>query len=637
MKNGYYLSTYLYINQLAYLTKKELRHDQSVALWKKENEKIELVHYWELERVTGLKQHRRAFYDVQQAKTLINHLLEEYNLIMDDMVEVWGTPELDTVCDYHSIQDYNNLCYHSLCHLYSSMLMDTDIYYHDNMLSFAIDGAPDNLVDVDIENKEYYAGCYSENGEIKDMFPVYSPGVIWNLAKIRYNLREGSLMALASASQSKLFSYTLEDYLIANVKDMASVTDCVNEFFDYIDQLTEEDAGVKFNYLDSNFSFEDNKISMAIKVIQEYSLLIMCKNIDDAVEKHNIDVKNTYLCMSGGYALNCPTNSYLMNRYHFKGFVANPCVSDSGLALGIGLYAFYKKSENHYFEFKFDSAYYGDVDDSLQSVAETYSKYVVSVEKADYKKIVEDIKGAPIVWFNGRAESGPRSLGDRSLIADPRSEKAKDALNQVKIRQWWRPVAPIVLENKVKDWFDDSYKSPYMLHTFYVKEECASKVPAILHLDNSARVQTVTEKENKEIYELIRVFEEETNVPILCNTSLNDRGEPIINSIEEAFNFIIRKHIKVGYFNGYRVEFHNFDEYSETEPSKRKYDVDSYIDDETRKKQIEELNPFHVSDELLTVYVEHPRLYQTVDLKTKRGVRILEGIGKMRMARFHMD
>lgn len=114
MKDGYYLSTYLFINQLAYLADIDLRHDMNLSLWKKEKENITLLRYWELERFTGLKQHRRAFYDTRHAKLVINELLKPLGLSLDDMVEVWGTPQLQTNNTYHSINDYRDFSYHSV-------------------------------------------------------------------------------------------------------------------------------------------------------------------------------------------------------------------------------------------------------------------------------------------------------------------------------------------------------------------------------------------------------------------------------------------------------------------------------------------------------------------------------------------
>lgn len=636
MKDGYYLSTYLFINSLAYLTKKESRHDQSISLWKKEGADIKLIHYWELERVTGLKQHRRAFYSMEQAKEVINKLLETYNLSINDMVEIWGTPELDTSNDYHSVEENKALCYHSVCHLFSSLLMDTKLYQNENIIGLAVDGAPDNIIDLDIEKKNYYTGSYSQKGKIVDMFPIYSPGVLWGVAKEHYKLREGTLMALANASKSRLLNTKLKKYLIKNVNDMAEVIDDLFNLFDWIAGLKAEDVGKIFNEFDSNFSEKDNKISIAISEIQRCSIEIMEKNIDNIIEKYNINPEETYLAISGGYALNCPTNSHLMQKYKFKGFISTPFVSDAGLSMGIALYAFHKKMKGECFNFKFETPYYGNEDDALKNMLDKYKNYINSISELDYSIAIKDIEADPVVWFNGRSEVGPRALGNRSILADARNEKSKQLLNDIKQRQWWRPVAPMIMEEELDQWFEDAYPSPFMLHTFKIKKGKEKLVPAVAHLDNSARIQTVNSQTNLLIYNIMKKFKDTHQMPIICNTSLNDIEEPIIDTIEEAINFILRKKIKIGYINGHRVEFKNHEKFEETSPSKRRIEFDNYISEDKKRNLLKEMNPHNISDELLMTYVEHPRLYSKIDIRKEADIRLLEGVSKLRRSRFHM-
>ncbi|MHB1611053.1 MAG: hypothetical protein ACYCT0_05095, partial [Sulfobacillus sp.] len=158
MKDGFYLSTYLFINKLAHLTKIPLRHDQNLSLWRKEGNQIKLVHLWELERLTGFKQHDRAFFNVTQARQIINHLLDTYGLSMTDMEAIWGTPELQTDDDYRSLSDYPQVSYHSLCHLFSALLLDSRVFFEEDVIGLAADGAPDNVVDKSIEDKYYFCG-----------------------------------------------------------------------------------------------------------------------------------------------------------------------------------------------------------------------------------------------------------------------------------------------------------------------------------------------------------------------------------------------------------------------------------------------------------------------------------------------
>ena len=159
----------------------------------------------------------------------------------------------------------------------------------------------------------------------------------------------------------------------------------------------------------------------------------------------------------------------------------------------------------------------------------------------------------PVAWADGRAEVGPRALGHRSLLADPRRSATKDRLNEVKQRQWWRPVAPIVLEDQVGEWFDGGRRSPSMLETFAVRAERRDQVPAIAHLDGTARVQTLAPSDDEALYRAIQAFSATTGVPMLCNTSLNDKGEPIVATASQALNFCLRKGIGVAYLGGRRV------------------------------------------------------------------------------------
>ncbi len=601
MKDGYYLSTYLYINSLAYVEKVPLRHDQNLSLWKKSGTKIELVRYWELERITGLKQHERAFYNTKQAYEVIAKLLAKCNITLNDIVEIWGTPQLDTTKDYHSLEDYPELSYHSLCHLFSALLLDSNVFYNHDMITLAVDGAPDNVIDHDIEHKNYYCGCYSRNGEIIDVFPVYSPGVLWGLARDYFREREGTLMALASACNSKLYDHSLNEVWVKEKSNVSNVVDNLMDLFKYVERITVEDEGVIFNGFDTNFTEKENKISMVMKVIQEQSHKIIEANIDYILQKYNIHTPTTYLALSGGYALNCPTNSYLMNKYHFAGFIAPPCVNDSGLSLGTALYAFYKKMKNQKMNFYFKDAYYGDEDDTLNELPDFYQQFIDCFENIKYDQLVEDIVEFPVVWFQGSSEIGPRALGNRSIIADPRSPKSKDMLNKIKQRQWWRPVAPIILEEDINEWFEQAYPSPYMLHTFKLRESQKNKVSAIAHLDESARVQTINKDTNPQLYATLVKFKEKYGVPILCNTSLNDKGEPIINTIQEALNFALRKRIKVAYINGKRIQLKNHDQYGIQNPLNRPINFDNYLSEEQKKLIIKELNPHKVSGEQLLV------------------------------------
>jgi carbamoyltransferase len=197
-----------------------------------------------------------------------------------------------------------------------------------------------------------------------------------------------------------------------------------------------------------------------------------------------------------------------------------------------------------------------------EEVEKTLSKLGAKYVKLDYEELIsrvaKDLANEKTVgWFQGRMEFGPRALGGRSILADPRSEKMQKQLNlKIKFRESFRPFAPSILREDVSEWFEMNYDSPYMLLVSEVKKSKQinmsnsdsklfgidklnvkrSSIPAITHVDYSARIQTVHEETNKKYYDLLSEFKKLTNCPVLVNTSFNVRGEPIVCSVEDAFN-----------------------------------------------------------------------------------------------------
>jgi carbamoyltransferase len=151
------------------------------------------------------------------------------------------------------------------------------------------------------------------------------------------------------------------------------------------------------------------------------------------------------------------------------------------------------------------------------------------------------VEGKIIGWYQGRMEMGPRALGNRSILADPRCDEMKDLLNaRVKFRESFRPFAPSVLDEKTGEWFNSSYPSPYMILVYDVLPEKRALIPAVTHVDGTGRVQTVSRKHNPRYYRLIAEFERLTGVPIVLNTSFNIRGEPIVHRPEQAVECFLK-------------------------------------------------------------------------------------------------
>lgn len=609
MRDGYYLSTYLHIDKLSAAMGWQHRHDQNFSLWHKVGNQVELIHHWDLERNSGIKHHANSFGSIEEARNAINSLLSVHKLSLEDMQEVWGTPGLDTCEDYHSLTQYPTIPYHNIAHLFSALFCDSEKFYKDQIIGLAIDGAPDRVIDGSIQFLTEYAGCYVNQGKI-EIFPVCSPGILWYQAHNLYNLREGTLMALGSASESYLLDVDIAP-LLQQDDSYSAIKAYLSEIKSKLDNLDFKDEGRVFNKFDPRFSFEENKTSMYVKVLQAISIAMVEKTIDALLSKYNLTPENTCLALAGGYALNCPTNSHLMKKYKFKAFMAPPCVNDSGLSLGMGLYAFYKKMG--FLKFSLSHAYYGDEDNNLEILESSYAPYVESSQALNPEQFVKDIIEHPVVWFNGCAEIGPRALGNRSILGDSRSKESKKILNIIKQREWWRPVAPIVLEEDVSDWYLDSYPSPFMLHTFQVREEKLSLIPTVTHLDGSARVQTLKEEENSLLYKCIQAFKKATGVPIIANTSLNDKGEPIINKIEEVLNFALRKGIQVVYLNGKRVKLFNHHKYYLNTPFKRtSFFRSTKVEQEESYKQE---NPHNIPWAHLSIYCRLDLLRTHYDIK----------------------
>ena len=270
------------------------------------------------------------------------------------------------------------------------------------------------------------------------------------------------------------------------------------------------------------------------------------------------------LCMAGGVALNCVANGKILKEGLFKNIWIQPASGDAGGALGAAQAFYYQELDNKRKILKTDSmngSYLGpqfsdeQVEDELKKCGANYKKLNLDQIIKDTAK--ELSKEKAIGWFQGRMEFGPRSLGNRSIIADPRSEKMQKNLNlKVKYRESFRPFAPAVLFEKVSDWFEINSESPYMLLVADIKKSKQlqmtneqknlfgidklnvkrSNIPSVTHVDYSARIQTVHQETNPTFYKLIEEFERITKYPVLVNTSFNVRGEPIVCSATDAFN-----------------------------------------------------------------------------------------------------
>ena len=302
--------------------------------------------------------------------------------------------------------------------------------------------------------------------------------------------------------------------------------------------------------------------------IQSVTEEIVLRIVKDIKLKYKID----NLCLAGGVALNCVANGKILKDKIFKNIWIQPAAGDAGGSLGAALAYWHHelKKSREKFKDQMKGSYLGPkfennfVESELRSLNAKYKKQ--SREQIISLTAKELANEKTVGWFQGRMEFGPRALGGRSILADPRSEKMQKELNlKIKFRESFRPFAPSVLREDVNEWFELDNSSPYMLLVSEVKKnkqikmkaedenlfgieklnKKRSSIPAITHVDYSARIQTVHKETNSKYYDLIKEFKKNTNCPVLVNTSFNVRGEPIVCSVKDAFNCFMGTNLDV--------------------------------------------------------------------------------------------
>jgi carbamoyltransferase len=244
------------------------------------------------------------------------------------------------------------------------------------------------------------------------------------------------------------------------------------------------------------------------------------------------------LCMAGGVALNCVMNAVIRDRGPFKNVWVQPAAGDAGTALGAAQWldvqlnadtpARYTASMDHVY---WGPEYTDEEIENFMRWAKMPYKRLTNIAKDTAAILAED---KIIAWYQGRMEFGPRSLGSRSILASPIHPDMQARLNDIKDREDFRPVAPVVLEEDAAEWFEGANVSPFMLFVYPVKEDKADRIPAVRHTDGTARVQTINREQHPAYYDLISEFKGLTGVPVLVNTSFNTRGEPIVCSPRDA-------------------------------------------------------------------------------------------------------
>jgi len=399
---------------------------------------------------------------------------------------------------------------------------------------------------------------------IKEIHFPHSVGLLYSsftyYTGFKVNSGEYKVMGLAPYGEPK-FKNVILDKLIDLKEDGTFRLNM--KYFDYATGL--KMTNDKFSTLFGQRPRDSKK-----DLITQFHMDIACSIqsvIEEIVLRLTESISKEYpsknLCLAGGVALNCVANGKILKKNFFKNIWIQPAAGDAGGALGAALAMWHhdlKKERSNPIKDEMRGSYLGpnysdnEIEKTLNSLGATFEKFSESKLLEITAKELSQQK--TVGWFQGRMEFGPRALGARSIIADPRSDKMQKILNlKVKFRESFRPFAPSVIKEDVSEWFELNCDSPYMLLVADINKSIKRKmtnneqklfginklnvvrssIPAVTHVDYSARIQTVHEETNYKYYNLIKNFKKITNCPVLVNTSFNVRGEPIVCTIEDAY------------------------------------------------------------------------------------------------------
>ena len=375
-------------------------------------------------------------------------------------------------------------------------------------------------------------------------------------------------------------------------------------YFNYTTGLTM--TNTKFNKLfrslprkpESEISQKEMNLAASIQKVTEEIIIKQAKHSKKITGSNN-------LCLAGGVALNCVANGKLHSEGIFEKIWIQPASGDAGGALGAAYSVYYEelKNERKFHQNgqdKMQGAYLGpqfnnhDIEKYLKKVSANY-EFIESEEHlcTIVAKLIAEEK--IIGWHNGRMEFGPRALGNRSIIGDARSKIMQSKMNQkIKYRESFRPFAPSILNEKVNQWYDFDSSSPFMLFVAKIKKDkllklnkddinrkgfsklkaVRSKIPAVTHIDSSARIQTVHKNTNKKYYNLISTFDEMTDCPNIVNTSFNVRGEPIVCTPEDSYNCFMRTEMDVLVIENFLLYKENQPKFNDKEDWENKFQLD---------------------------------------------------------------
>lgn len=414
----------------------------------------------------------------------------------------------------------------------------------------------------------------------------------------RVNSGEYKLMGLAPYGEPKYVDLIL-DNLIDLKEDGTFRLDM--GFFNYATGLTmtsrkfEKLFGAPAREPEAELTQREMDIARSIQVVTEEVVLRLARTVHKETGQKN-------LCLAGGVALNCVANGRLLREGPFESIWIQPASGDAGGAIGSALsvhHEYLGKPRQASQTDSMQGSYLGPsfdekaIKDYLDSVDASYTQLT---DEDLFKTAAEILEAENVIgWFAGRMEFGPRALGGRSIIGDARSKKMQSVMNlKIKYRESFRPFAPIIKHDKVSEWFEHEGPSPYMLivapvleskRKLMTEEEQGlfgieklklnrSEIPAVTHVDYSARLQTVHPETNPRFYKLLDAFDERTHCPLLVNTSFNVRGEPIVNTPEDAYRCFMRTDMDYLVLENFLIDKTKQPDWQEAADWKQEFELD---------------------------------------------------------------
>jgi carbamoyltransferase len=393
------------------------------------------------------------------------------------------------------------------------------------------------------ETTTYGIGHGTDIKLLKSLWFPHSLGLLYSAFTyylgFKVNSAEYKVMGLAPYGEPRFYK-TMMDNLVRVAGDGSFQLNTHYFTYEYGLRMT----GGKFDKLfgqparepESELAQFHKDVAASLQKVTDEIVVGMARHVERQTKAKN-------LCMAGGVALNCVSNSKILSETSFQEVFVQPAAGDAGGAVGAAFYAYNTILGNprsyemrHVFlgpEFSDD-----EIESLLREKGVTFSRLGRAELLQETARRIADQK--VVGWFQGKMEFGPRALGNRSILADARNPKNQSVVNlKIKFRESFRPFAPTVIEDRVRDYFDFDRPSPFMLFVANVRAD-RRVIPAVTHLDGSARLQTVSREQNALFYDLISEFDRQTGCPVVINTSFNVRGEPIVCTPEDAWKCFMR-------------------------------------------------------------------------------------------------